>query len=139
MNLWNLTFSKPSVIRLKGESQNGGNKKTKQATYGYGSGGRKCSFFGKFSVLCNFVTSVLKLALVHYYRRNVAVTLLHRINNNSGYFSMSHTLFRLIFHFWFNGRLQIYHFLPFWSCLLSYKPKQYVILVYIYIYIYIYI
>ena len=30
-------------------------------------GGKKCSFFGKFGVLCFLVTSVLRLALLPYY------------------------------------------------------------------------
>ena len=58
-----------SVIRQKGESQNGGNKETKHAkfsdkptdwhTYIWVSGGKKCSFLGKFGALCFPVTSVL--------------------------------------------------------------------------------
>ena len=99
MNLWNLTFYKSSVIRQKGKSQNGGNKKTKQVTYVRGSVSKKCSFSGKFDVLCNLVTSGLKFALVPYYQRNVAVTRLHRVNINSGYFSMSHNLLCLILSF----------------------------------------
>ena len=75
----------PSVIRQKGESQNGGNKKKKQSTPNFPkkqlfptpdmhtfvcvSRGKKCSFFGKFGVLCFLVTSVLKFAFLPYYRR----------------------------------------------------------------------
>ena len=33
------------------------------------SGGTECSFFGKFVVLCFLVTSVLRFALLPYYRR----------------------------------------------------------------------
>ena len=33
------------------------------------SGGKKCSFFGKFSVLYFLVTSVLRFALLPYYQR----------------------------------------------------------------------
>ena len=33
------------------------------------SGGKKCSFFGKFGVLCFLVTPVLRLAHLPYYRR----------------------------------------------------------------------
>ena len=33
--------------------------------------GKKCSFFGKFGVLCFLVTSVLRFVLVPYYRRSV--------------------------------------------------------------------
>ena len=32
-------------------------------------GAKKCSFFGKFGVLCFLVTSVLRSALLSYYRR----------------------------------------------------------------------
>ena len=37
-------------------------------TYVCASGGKKCSFFGKFGVLCFLVTSVLRFALLPYYR-----------------------------------------------------------------------
>ena len=67
----------------KGESQNGGNKKTKHVkftenthfllpdthTYVCVSGGRKYSFFGKLGVHCFLVTSILRFALLLYYRR----------------------------------------------------------------------
>ena len=33
------------------------------------SGGKKCSFFGKFGVLCFLETAVLRFALLSYYRR----------------------------------------------------------------------
>ena len=39
---------------------------------GGGGGGKKCSFLGKFGVLCFLVTSILRFALLHYYRRYVA-------------------------------------------------------------------
>ena len=35
------------------------------------SGGKKCSFFGKFGRLCLLETPVLRFALLPYYRRNV--------------------------------------------------------------------
>ena len=35
----------------------------------YVSGGKKCSFFGKFGVLCFLETPVLRFALLPYYRR----------------------------------------------------------------------
>ena len=35
------------------------------------SGGKKCSFFGKFDVLCFLETPVLKFVLLPYYRRNM--------------------------------------------------------------------
>ena len=38
-------------------------------TYVCVSGGKKCSFFKKFGVLCILVTSVSKFALLPYYRR----------------------------------------------------------------------
>ena len=33
------------------------------------NGGKKCSFFGKFGVLCFLVTSILRFALLPYYLR----------------------------------------------------------------------
>ena len=36
----------------------------------YISGGNKCSFFGKFGVLCFLVSPVLRFSLLPYYRRN---------------------------------------------------------------------
>ena len=36
------------------------------------SGGKKCSFFGEFSMLCFFETPVLRFALLPYYRRYVS-------------------------------------------------------------------
>ena len=71
-----------SVMRKKGESQNGCFKKTKHAKF---SEKRKfvtpwyahlcvrirgkCSFFGKFGVLCLLETPVLRFALLPYYLR----------------------------------------------------------------------
>ena len=37
----------------------------------YASGGKKCSLFGKFDVLCFLETPVLRFALLPYYRRSV--------------------------------------------------------------------
>ena len=83
--------NKLSLIRQKGESQNGGNKKTKHTkfsekkknpehflpldthTYVFVSGSKKCSFLGKLGVLYFPVTFVFKFAFLPYYRRlNVA-------------------------------------------------------------------
>ena len=70
-----------SVIRQKGKSQNGCNKRTKHAKFSEKhflppdtyicdvSGGKKCLFFGKFGVLYFLVTSVLRFALLLYHRR----------------------------------------------------------------------
>ena len=67
-----------SVIRQNGESQNGYFKKTKHAkfsekptflTYVCVSGGKKCSFFEKFGVLCFLETPVLRFALLPYNQR----------------------------------------------------------------------
>ena len=64
-----------SVIRQKGESQNGCFKKTKHAKFSektnisyplIRTGGKKCSFFGKFDVLCFLETPVLRFALLSY-------------------------------------------------------------------------
>ena len=78
---WNNTGN--TNRRQEGESQNGGNKKTKQAkffekrlfllpdtrTYVCVSRGQKFLFFKKFDMLF-LVTSVLKYALLRYYQRN---------------------------------------------------------------------
>ena len=71
-----------SVIRQKGESQNGCFKKKstsnfpKNEHFSYSgthtmcvSGGEKCSFFGKLDVLCFLETPALRFALLPYYRR----------------------------------------------------------------------
>ena len=66
-----------SVIRQKGESQNGCFNKAKHAKISEkqtfltpcASGGKKCLFFGNFGVLCSLEISVLRFALLPYYRR----------------------------------------------------------------------
>ena len=40
-------------------------------TYVFVLGGKKCSFFGKFGVLCFLETSVLTFAILPYYRPKV--------------------------------------------------------------------
>ena len=78
-----------SVIRQKDESQNGCFKKTKHVkfpekqtfltswyTHVHDRVSRgKCSFFGKFGVLCFLETPVLRFALLRYYRR-ITVTII---------------------------------------------------------------
>ena len=71
------------VIRQKGESQNGCLEKTKHAkfsekrtfltpdTHTYVRNGGKCSLFGKFDMLCFLETTVLRFALLPYYRRPI--------------------------------------------------------------------
>ena len=39
-------------------------------TYMCISGGKKCLFFGKFCMLCFLVNSILRLAILPYYRQN---------------------------------------------------------------------
>ena len=65
-------------MRQKGKSQNGGVKKVSMPnfpknghflspdtyTYVCVSGGKKCSFFGKYGVFCFLVTSALRFALL---------------------------------------------------------------------------
>ena len=53
-------------------------------TYVYVSGGKKRSFFGKLGVLCILVTSVLRFALLPYYRRKV-VSSLHKFIHSFQY------------------------------------------------------
>ena len=84
--------NRSSVTRQKGESQNGCFKKTKHAkfsekrtflTYVCVSGGKKCSFFGKFGMLCLLETPVLRFALLFYYRRVLAWPL-KNVSQNQG-------------------------------------------------------
>ena len=60
----------PPTIRQKGESQDGGNKKAKHATFSEKhvrvSEVKEYSFFGKFYLLCFLVTSVLRFTLLPY-------------------------------------------------------------------------
>ena len=42
-------------------------------TYVYVSGGKKCSFFGEFGVLCFLETPVLGFAFLPYYRRYIMI------------------------------------------------------------------
>ena len=70
--------SKSLAIRQKGESQNGGNKKTKHAKFSekwtflipwYANAhvhitDKKCSFFGKFGALCFLTTINVQFRLV---------------------------------------------------------------------------
>ena len=67
-----------SVIRQKGESQNGYFKRTKHAKFfekplfftpWYAHVREKCSFFGKFDVFCFLEAPVLRFALLSCYRR----------------------------------------------------------------------
>ena len=83
-----------SVIRQKGESQNGGNRKAKHAKFAEKwtfltplylrvSWGKSCLFFGKFVL----VTSVLRFALLPYYRRFnpfwVSISFLYRLKTEN--------------------------------------------------------
>ena len=62
-----------SVIMQKGDSQNGHFSKTKHVKFSekptFASGGKKCSLFGKFDMLCFLETPVLRFALLRYYQR----------------------------------------------------------------------
>ena len=78
---------KMSVIRQKGECQNGCFKETKHVkffekrtfltplirTRTSVSGGEKCSFFGKVGVLCFLETPVLRFTLLAYYWRYIII------------------------------------------------------------------
>ena len=73
-------MSTSSVIRQKTESQNGGNKKTKNVKFSEKrtflnptcacQGVKNVCFFGKFDVLCFPVTSVLRFAFLPYCRQH---------------------------------------------------------------------
>ena len=73
-----------SIIRQKGEYQNGCYKKTKHAKFPY-QGVKKCSFFGKFGVLCFLETPVLRFVLLPYYRRLNLFEKYFSSKNISGY------------------------------------------------------
>ena len=76
-DLWSypkkINGKRSSAIRQKDESQNGGNKANKACQIFWKTfltpwvSGCKCSFFGKFDVLCFLVISVLRFALLPYY------------------------------------------------------------------------
>ena len=71
------TSSKNStVIMQKGKTQYGGNKTARQiflkANVYFVSGGKKCSFFGKFGELCFLVTFLVSFTLLPYYREFVS-------------------------------------------------------------------
>ena len=61
------------IIRQKGERQNGGYKKTKHSHVRVNIRGKEMFFFffGKFDVLCFVVTTIFRIILLPYYRRNV--------------------------------------------------------------------
>ena len=71
--LWLNENVSSSVIWQKGKSQ-------KQLTSVCLSGGKKRSFFGKFGVLCIPDTSILRFALLPYYRRVASRINLHVIS-----------------------------------------------------------
>ena len=80
-------FFNSSVIRQKGESQNGRFKKAKHAKISEKqtfltslhvcvSGGKKCLLFGNFGMLRFLETPVLRFELLPYYQR-IVVCLIH--------------------------------------------------------------
>ena len=76
-----------SVIRQKGESQNGGYKKTKHVKF---SEERKFPFFGKFGVLCFLVTPVLRFAFLPYYQRYLlSLWKVNNVKNNRFMYSLT--------------------------------------------------
>ena len=77
-----------SVIGQRGESQNGDNKKAKHAKFSYPvirtwyiftrtcvSRGKKCLLFGKFDVLSFLATSVLRFAILPFYRQIIILVI----------------------------------------------------------------
>ena len=48
-----------------------GQVRFKKTNYEYVSGGKKCSFLGKFDVFCFLETPVLRFTLLPYYRQNI--------------------------------------------------------------------
>ena len=89
-----------SIIRQKGKSQNGCFRKQSAPnfpkskhfvpsdthTYVCVSVGKKYSFFGKFSVLYFLETTVLRFALLPYYRRHSDLQAKRSINVSSLYY-----------------------------------------------------
>ena len=76
-----------SVIRQKGESQNGGYKKTKHVKF---SEKLKFPFFGKFGVLCFLVTPVLRFAFLPYYQRYLlSLWKVNNVKNNRFMYSLT--------------------------------------------------
>ena len=67
-------------------------------------GGKKCSFFGKFGVLCFLETSVLRFALLPYYRRGVTWYLDWRKVTNKKLEHIKVFYKRLIRHIWSQGK-----------------------------------
>ena len=66
------------------------------------SGGKKCSFFGKFGVPCFLETPVLKFALLSYYRRFIK---LKKVENWGSYqepYSLDNVCF-IFFKIFFTG------------------------------------
>ena len=106
-----------------GESQNVGNKETKQAkfsvkqtfltphthTYVCVSGGKKCLLYGKFGLLCFLVTSIFRFALLPYYRRFDVFTV--SFINNSKANQNKHTIL-----------LQLHQVQ--WTCIPTTRPKN---------------
>ena len=72
--LYKTTYGiKSLVIRQKSKSHNGCLKKTKQVKFFETRTflpPDKCSFFGKFDLLCFVDTPILRFALLRYYRQN---------------------------------------------------------------------
>ena len=70
-SLWKIDIS--PVIRQEGEPQNVGNKKTKHVKLSekrtFLTPCKKCSFLGKFGLLCFLETPVLRFGCLPYYQR----------------------------------------------------------------------
>ena len=64
------------------------------------SGGKKCSFFGKFGLLCFLVTPILRFTCLPYYRRNPLVqTWSQSANSLKHYFTRSKSHSIIFFFF----------------------------------------
>ena len=91
-------LKKVDVVGNKAEerTQNGFSKKTKHAKFSktslYESGSKKCSFFGKFGVLCCLKTPVLTFSLLLYFRWYHTFTWVFFPKVNSFFKNLSRTI-----------------------------------------------
>ena len=76
-------------------------------TYVYVSGGKKCSFWGKFSVLCFLETPVLRFSLLPYYRR-IDLEIAGWGTCSKWFWRLRKTSFIACLLFWFFGSFDLY-------------------------------
>ena len=82
-------------------------------TYVCVSGGKKCSFFGKFGVLCFLITSVLRFAILQYYRRILL------FKNMTQLFTFASSLFSAYLSATLFNNEPLHSFAVFWNLLIN--------------------